>query len=149
MTPTSGLASARTYLARILYDPDVVRRLLEHWALWHAGGEAPGKPFEEGGAIERLAVATEGGFAALARQYGDIGTYVSRLRQPEQAAVILKWRHDLTKYQIARQLRRNETAAWDAAWKGTEWLLEMMTRQPGMNTYVIFWRESLHMKRAR
>lgn len=142
-----ALEPKRTYLAVARYEPDTVRRLLEYWAEYEASGHIPGKPFEEGGAIERRGIATEGGFAPLARQYGDLGDAVSHLPQLQREAVTLRWRYDLRVRDIAAKLQRRTEVVGDAVWLGTEWTLERLTRQDGMNTYVRLWRQSLLMRR--
>lgn len=142
-------ARRRTYLILLRYKPDEAMRYLAGLAAWYkTAGRPQGKPFEEGGAIERREMRTEGNFVTSAVGFSDVLREINALDWLERMACLGVWRDGGRVQDVARRLERRDSTIWAAFYSGTEAVLFALTREPGMKDYFRIWRESRHMRRV-
>lgn len=142
----------RRWLEVRRYDADEAMRYIAGLAAWYRTGQRPqGKPFEEGGAIERRAVRTEGSFVSSAVAFGDVLGSIDALGKGtlEYWVALGVWRDGGRVTDVARRLERRDAMVWAAFYSATEAMLYTLTRQPGMKHYFQIWRESRHQRRMQ
>lgn len=134
------------------YSPDEAMRHIAGLAAWYRTGQRPqGKLFEEGGAIERREMRTEGNFVKAAIGFSDVLGAIDALGKGtlEYWVALGVWRDGGRVTDVARRLERRDAMVWAAFYSATEAMLYTLTREPGMKHYFQIWREARHQRRLQ